>query len=633
MDYSSAVCESDSSVIMSLTAIIVFFTVLLACSSSTIALGSSWKQPENTHQLQTAAGSCPPWMRKMSNCSAESKSCCECGSSLNGLIKCNRTTREVKLLACYCISYSKLLNETIVGNCPYSCSSRYMEDIPTQVAQLDKFTCSDYMRTGQLCGNCIHANYSPPVYSYSIACVKCKNYRGKWALYVAAVFIPLTVFYFIVIAFRISVVSPKLQCYILISQVVATPSHVRYVYSLQKRYTQYHQVQSKLAEVGISMFSLWNLDFFRSIYHPFCLNPEISSLGILALDYIIAVYPLLLVIITYCFLELYSRHAAMQMLLRPFYKCCFYFRKEWNIKQSLISVFATFLLLSYVKVLNTSFDLLLPTITYDISGTKTNYSFLYHNGSIKLFSSEHTPYAVLAIIMMLLFNIVPLILLYLYPCICFQKLLNRCRGFNCQTLHIFMDTFLSNFRTTPVDCRYFAAIYLTLRIVNLLVYSITLSRFYYPIISLFLLMAALLVIIFQPYKDSVYNRLDAFFFIAITVSCVGATAYALTPGDTPFNDIFLWLVISSCAIPVLYITILLVNWATPYRIRTKIEKCYKLVFPVFWRAEQRSTLEDEIIEATDYPRYQSLSETIDSANTASPKSNISHQTHSYGTAY
>jgi hypothetical protein len=243
-----------------------------------------------------------------------------------------------------------------------------------------------------------------------------------------------------------------------------------------------------------------------------------------------------------------------------------------------------------------------------MNGNKQYPSFLYHNGSIETFGSEHKPFAVLAIFMMLLFNAVPLMLLYLYPCRCFQKLLNRFKSCNFQALHIFMDTFLSNFRTKPIDCRYFAAIYLTIRIINLLIFSLTLSRFYYPLASILLLTAALLVALFQPYKSSFYNKLDVFFFVVAVYGYLAGSAYALSPGETRFNNFFIWTILIAAAIPVCYIIGLLISWATPRRIKDKIKGVLESLF------QQESTPEDDFLEALNFDYRRSLSISASTTN-------------------
>ena len=61
-------------------------------------------------------------------------------------------------------------------------------------------------RTGQMCGSCVKG-FAPPVYSYSLACVNCTDYKYNWIKYIAVAYLPLTVFFVIVITFRISAVS------------------------------------------------------------------------------------------------------------------------------------------------------------------------------------------------------------------------------------------------------------------------------------------------------------------------------------------------------------------------------------------------------------------------------------------
>ena len=148
---------------------LVVLTLILTMAAKFNILALAHEEAADT-ELDTV---CPPWMRPAPSCPVEPESnktnCsdCECGSSLNGLLSCNKLSKEViqvKLLACYCMSQSTILNKTIVGNCLYSCSRKYMIDMPPHPSELDKFTCSDQKRTGQLCGNCI-TNHSPPVYS------------------------------------------------------------------------------------------------------------------------------------------------------------------------------------------------------------------------------------------------------------------------------------------------------------------------------------------------------------------------------------------------------------------------------------------------------------------------------------
>ena len=212
----------------------------------------------------------------------------------------------------------------------------------------------------------------------------------------------------------------------------------------------------------ITYLSIWNLDFFRMVYSPFCLYPHASTLLILSLDYIIAVYPLVLIIVTYVLVTLHYRNCTLIVYLwKPFEICCIRFQRQWNIQNSLVDAFATFLLLSYMKFVSTSCDLLIPTSLYHSESTHDT-TVLYYDGNVKYFGHKHLPYAVLATVVVLVFIFLPILLLCLYPCLWFQRILNRYH-LRSQALNTFMDAFQGSFKdgtNGTRDYRYFAAVYL-----------------------------------------------------------------------------------------------------------------------------------------------------------------------------
>ena len=72
-------------------------------------------------------------------------------------------------------------------------------------------------------------------------------------------------------------------------------------YGLYKLYI--NLTHSSAMKFLLSMYGIWNMDFFRPFYNKLCLGTEI--LPTLALDYVIALYPLLIVI-TYFLIRLYN---------------------------------------------------------------------------------------------------------------------------------------------------------------------------------------------------------------------------------------------------------------------------------------------------------------------------------------
>ena len=118
---------------------------------------------------------CPTWQ--------QNESACKCGNSVQGLVKCNEYDDTVELLACYCMSQSIFFNNTIIGNCLYTCTWKYWNTLPNETSKLDKQMCRPLKRTGQLCGNCI-SHYAPSIYSYHIECVECTYYATNWLKYI-----------------------------------------------------------------------------------------------------------------------------------------------------------------------------------------------------------------------------------------------------------------------------------------------------------------------------------------------------------------------------------------------------------------------------------------------------------------
>ena len=101
----------------------------------------------------------------------------------------------------------------------------------------------------------------------------------------------------------------------------------------------------------------------------------------------------------------------------PFHKCLVRFRKQWNIRSYLVNALATFIVLSYVKVLNVSFEFFISSRVYNIEGQRINKAFWYYDGRVDMASKEYLPYLLLAVLMLLVFNIFPLVFLALYPLI------------------------------------------------------------------------------------------------------------------------------------------------------------------------------------------------------------------------
>jgi hypothetical protein len=265
-----------------------------------------------------------------------------------------------------------------------------------------------------------------------------------------------------------------------------------------------------------------------------------------------------LILLTLCIVHVHDKFTIVAKIWRPVHRIFMSIRREWNVKKSLTDAFTTFLLLSYIKILNVSFDLLVSTKLYNMTGDPLpNQYYLYYDAGTRGFHGHHTKYGVLAITMLLVFNIAPLLIFTLYPWKCFHNILNY---LHCSArLHIIMDSFLGCYRIVPRDYRLFAAFSLLVRIGNLMIFSATLSRYYYPFgCALFIGMAALVTLV-KPYKSPAQNTIDATLYLVFAFGYLGATAYALSTSKTYNTALTTFMVLSSATSIIYLFTLILYN--------------------------------------------------------------------------
>ena len=490
-------------------------SLILLVVFSGVSLGQ--KEPNDHHVNST----CPTWTIYDSSTNS-----CGCGSNIHRIVSCilvdgSPKTFEISVIHGFCMTLNEDQTETVVGSC-FSIPDPYKQSpatyvVPNDTSQLETDVCGYTHRTGQLCGQCVNGT-SPPVYSYYPQCVNCPAGTNNWAKYLAVSLLSTTLFFVGVVVIKFRATSPHMNGYIMFCQILASPTVLRRVH-LNALAHPHEQTTSIAIYMYFSLISIWNLDFFRTVYPPFCLNPNATILQLLSLDYIIAAYPLVLIILTYTLVTLHYYNCGLVVWLwRPFLRCCIRFQRRWDIRNSLVDAFATFLLLSYVKFLIVSFDILTPTTVWDSRAVRQP-TVLYYNGTVKYFSKEHLPYAVLAITVLLVFIFLPILLLCLYPCRCFQRLLNRC-NFRCQALHTFMDAFqgcYKNGTNGTRDCRYFAALYLITRVAVHTSLAFSSVSFTTSVFAAVIAVIVFLISCIHPYKKMVHNQLDIFFFLIILV--------------------------------------------------------------------------------------------------------------------
>ena len=468
---------------------------------------------------------------------------CQCRKAPRGIVHClENGLHNIAILSCYAATVDVRKDLMQVGACAWNCGRALQLVNISEVMGLyllftnvpsDYDTCKAINRTGTLCGRCLPDHY-PLAYSFSFTCAKCHHIRWNWVRYIMAAYLPLTLFYLIVLFFKINVVSGSLLPVIVFSQGVSMPA-------LARGLMFYFLSRSRKVLLGVilSFYGIWNLDFFRPFYSDLCLG--IGILPTLALDYAIAVYPLLLMIISYLLIVLYDRnYRVITILWRPFRVLFSLFRRNWNIRTSVIDAFATFFFLSNTKFLSVSFDLLVPTQVYHLYGDTYNYTYaLYYSGDIEYFGREHLPYGILAIVVLCVFVILPVVILTLYPFAFFQKFLNLF-PVPWYILHTFVDSFQGCYKdgTEPGtrDCRWFSVFYFVVRSICFYLCSITLTGSYFSSSSFVILLGVITIIAFQPYKNRVAFHLKTNTIFLILYAIIYVVATSIERESTTTND-------------------------------------------------------------------------------------------------
>ena len=475
---------------------------------------------------------------------------CHCGSDLHGIVKCNPDTKEVEVLSCNCLTTES--SHTVAGGCIFNCVN-YTAEGGDKIYHSAPTDCASLNRQGTLCGQCLDG-YTVPAYSYEFKCIRCDSELENWGLYIVFAFVPLTVFIVIILVFRINVLSPKLYIFVFASQIVTTPGLLKiivYYISLQK---QIHTIF--FLGLFTSFYGIWNLDFFRvNVLPDVCIN--IIPLHILVLDYLVAIYPMLLMAVAYTIVELYGfGFRPLLYMWKPFHYFFARFRRQWGIQTTIMDAFVTFFFLSTTKLLSVSFSLLMDTAIYTPDGNLYSHN-LYYDPSIKYFGKEHLPYALMALTILVFFIFLPTSLLLFYQFDIYFKCLAKCQ-IRRTTLDTFVNAFQKYYKdgsNGTWDCRWFAGFFILMKSIAYIVYSLSPNRKFFFLATMLFTIGGAVVVIVEPYKEeySVYNIVSANLLLWQALLCASFlyqnVANIVSEG---LNDHFITATIL-CLVPVVYI--------------------------------------------------------------------------------
>jgi len=470
---------------------------------------------------------------------------CRCGQNIEQAVICDEHSLNIYVKKCFCMTYSAKFQEVVLSSCRYNCHLKYDDDIfysvPRNVDFINHEVCGVYNREGQGCSHC-KEGYGIAVYSYDYYCVECTHYHHNWLMYVAIAYLPLTLLYIIILIGRITVTNNVLSGYVFMGQLISTPLVAQL---MGMRRLQFSNNKYSLGtKLLFLLYGIWNLDFARSLYTPFCLHPDLSEFQAVALDFCLAVYPLLLVILTYFLVKIHDRYSIISKLMKPAHFILRILNKEMDINASLIDVFVTFIMLSNVKFVHVSFSLISSSITFvNVVNNAIPEKYLYLNESMEFLGEEHKPYFVIGIFVMVIFSFLPMLLSCLYPCLCFKKLLS-CFRLNSLSFHSFMEAFQGQFKSRPRDYRWFSSLPFLVLILNYLSFYLSTGLFYFTLLGFILAIYSFIVLCLRPYRKFSTNVYYSMFMLNLSFLAFYSNRQASMPiFNLPFQSFFYYILV------------------------------------------------------------------------------------------
>ena len=477
-------------------------------------------------QITVHFNECPPGYKFNS-------SGCICAGNYHSCVVCDETDYTANIIRGMWIGQHPHYNDSLlVGFSPYvhDVSVRETIQLPQLTSKLSDYLCVN--RKGVLCGEC-KEGYGVAMNTEDFKCISCseEDAHRNWFYYMLTEFLPVTIFFAAVFLFSMTVTFGPLNSYIFFAQVVTTVVKIDAdgMIPLENTIKHYKDIES----IYVIPYDFWNLNFFRTLMPTFCLSNNITTLDVLSLGYVTALYPLLLLFVFITLMSLYNRGVRIFVcMFRPLHRCLARFRQWTNLQQSITGGIAVFIVISYTKLTLVSLQLLNYIPLYNAEGYEPVKRVSYIDGTIELGSTKSLRCIITASIVFSTFVIIPPLLLA-YP-----SMLRFLEWISCRRLRLGkfyptlkLQTFLDEFHGCykdgsdgGLDCRWFASLYFCLRIALFAVYPITVSWYdLYIAQILIFLFAALMFSVIRPYREEWINNID----VTMLLTLASITALSL----------------------------------------------------------------------------------------------------------
>ncbi|XP_065912578.1 uncharacterized protein [Dysidea avara] len=540
-------------------------------------------------ELSVKLDECPPGYYFNS-----SNSSCQCsflahGRELDGIL-CDNNDYVASIKRGYWAGYYLSKNHShtyddnlITGQCPqHYCSNSTQKEIiflpnACNISALNEILCHPFNRNGTLCGRCIEG-YAVAINSPYYDCIDCSNIHGLskhgWVTLILTEYIPSTILFCVLLFFDINLHAGTISSIVLYFQIFDSLN----IYS-DDDVDQPNNSDGLLTGIGF-VYNIWNLDFFGRLLHPYCINNKFNTMDILLFKYISGFYPFILFLIFAVLTNLvyinFCGWERITICLRQIRNYCTRFKIIVTRKGSTVSGLATCWTLVITKLALISGLILSREVLRGSSVSNLTVKVAWLDGSMPLYKGDHIPYVVVAILVLVLFVLIPVVGLLSYPLVPQIMGIIQERSFvdlrqyriyqfisgqlERPFLHLkpLIDCFQGSCRAR---CEFYAGLLYCYRLSIIFVYSFTIREtifFYSAAISLVFVIITALV---HPYKKPRDN--------IVTILCVSnivfinlISIYHLYHSETLQNDrdiqVLLWLQLILVLLPFVFFVLYMI---------------------------------------------------------------------------
>ena len=495
---------------------------------------------------------CPPGYTLQN--SSKDKGSCHCGMPrVLGIVECNESDPNnigAVLKGYYWAGYlpsddqhSCEGQKFFSAPCPPGYCQTQQTTLPNNNSKqiLEDAVCKGSKRKGLLCGDCLEGSSIAVNFNgMRPVCTSCQDGLSTVGLlvWILSEWMPMLVVMFIVMLFNIDLVSGRFNSFLLFAQLLA--------FSSIRGDAELGTVHIAFVKIYRFLYGMWNLDFFGVLLPPYCLIPHshLTLLQTLLLHYSIGLFPLI-VAITLIVLE---RSAEKWICCHRVDQCLRRMRR-WKAKysdgMSYDRALPAFVILGFTRFLvSSSYILVNQTITGEDGEERM---VVWWQGSVPYGSIQHIAYFIPAIIILLVFVLLPAFLLLTLPIVpqLFGRLivavppLRKLQRMQTFCSNVYTDRWIYHFVNVFQGCykeryRSFSSLYLFYRIIHLLA-SVFIPRTEVALcIQLILTLLLLqLIVIFQPYTVSHLNILDT--AVLGNMSLILVLSLLMNISETPFQ--------------------------------------------------------------------------------------------------